>query len=85
MRLVATKAMLRITVHERGTVRQLHRLQPQAGITQRWSESKANAWYQDQPWLVGANYVPATAINQLEMWQAGTFDRQRIDKELRWA
>ena len=35
--------------------------------------------------LVGANYVPATAINQLEMWQADTFDPARIDLELGWA
>ena len=34
---------------------------------------------QAQPWLVGANYVPASAINELEMWQADTFDPKRID------
>src|SRR6478672_5073114 len=53
--------------------------------TQRWSEEKANAWYQQQPWLVGSNFIPATAINELEMWQADTFDPQEIDKELGWA
>ena len=52
---------------------------------ERWSEQKANAWYQQQPWLVGSNYIPATAINELEMWQAATFDPQQIDKELGWA
>ncbi|HLV87818.1 MAG TPA: hypothetical protein VKV39_12615 [Candidatus Sulfotelmatobacter sp.] len=52
---------------------------------QRWTESQANTWYEKQPWLVGSNYVPANAINQLEMWQAETFDPQRIDKELGWA
>src|ERR1035438_7589238 len=52
---------------------------------ERWSEQKANAWYQQQPWLVGANYIPASAINELEMWQAATFDPQKIDKELGWA
>ena len=36
--------------------------------TARWSEQKANAWYAQQPWLVGSNYVPKSAINQLEMW-----------------
>ena len=41
---------------------------------QRWTEKQANEWYSRQPYLVGANYVPATAINQLEMWQADTFD-----------
>lgn len=53
--------------------------------TSRWSEQQANTWYQQQPWLVGGNYMPATAINQLEMWQADTFDPGRIDKELKWA
>lgn len=51
----------------------------------RWSERKINEWYERQGWLVGANYVPASAINQLEMWQADTFDPKRIDLELGWA
>ena len=51
----------------------------------RWTEKAANDWYAKQPWLVGSNYIPATAINELEMWQADTFDPQRIDKELGWA
>ncbi|MGB0016219.1 MAG: hypothetical protein WBQ12_05900, partial [Candidatus Sulfotelmatobacter sp.] len=46
--------------------------------TVRWSEQSANEWYASQPWLVGSNYIPATAINQLEMWQADTFDPKRI-------
>ena len=29
--------------------------------------------------------MPASAINQLEMWQADTFDPARIDLELGWA
>jgi hypothetical protein len=52
---------------------------------QRWSEQQANAWYQKQPWLVGSNYIPSNAINELEMWQAETFDPLQIDKELGWA
>jgi len=52
---------------------------------ERWSEEKANDWYKHQPWLVGSNYIPADAINQLEMWQAASFDAQRIDNELGWA
>jgi len=52
---------------------------------QRWTEAKANAWYKEQPWLIGANYIPATAINELEMWQAESFDAKRIDLELGWA
>ncbi|MDQ4120261.1 MAG: cellulase family glycosylhydrolase [Acidobacteriota bacterium] len=53
--------------------------------TQKWSEQQANDWYRQQGFLVGANFVPASAINQLEMWQADTFDPQRIDLELGWA
>jgi Cellulase (glycosyl hydrolase family 5) len=52
---------------------------------QKWSEAKANEWYKNQPFLVGANYAPASAINELEMWQADTFDPKRIDLELGWA
>ena len=51
----------------------------------RWTEKAANDWYARQPWLVGSNYIPATAINELEMWQADTFDPKRIDLELGWA
>src|SRR5438094_7383813 len=53
--------------------------------TARWPEQKASAWYARQPWLVGSNYVPRSAINQLEMWQEATFDPVQIDKELAWA
>jgi len=52
---------------------------------QMWSADKANAWYQQHPWINGANFTPSTAINQLEMWQAATFDPATIDKELGWA
>ncbi len=51
----------------------------------QWSPEKAAAWYAKQPWQVGGNYVPSTAINQLEMWQAETFDPKTIDRELGWA
>jgi hypothetical protein len=51
----------------------------------RWSAERANAWYDKQRWPVGANFLPSTAINQLEMWQAETFDPQAIDRELGWA
>jgi len=52
---------------------------------QRWTEKAANEWYAKQPWLVGSNYAPAYAIDELEMWQADTFDPKRIDLELGWA
>ena len=51
----------------------------------RWSEERAKAWGGEHPWLVGCNFSPSGAINQLEMWQAASFDRQGIDRELGWA
>lgn len=56
-----------------------------AQTAQKWTSEKINDWYKSQPYLVGANYIPATAINELEMWQADTFDLKRIDLELGWA
>lgn len=56
-----------------------------AGAAEPWSTERANAWYRGKPWLVGSNYSPSTAINQLEMWQAETFDLATIDRELGWA
>jgi hypothetical protein len=56
-----------------------------AQARERWSPAQANAWYDRQPWLVGSNFVPSSAINELEMWQQDSFDPQRIDTELGWA
>jgi hypothetical protein len=47
-----------------------------------WPIEKAEAWSRAHPWLVGCNFAPSTAINQLEMWQAETFDPIIIDWEL---
>ncbi|MEO5807483.1 cellulase family glycosylhydrolase [Devosia sp.] len=51
----------------------------------RWSDEQIDAWYGKQPWLVGANFIPSDAANQLTMWQAETFNPDLIDKELGWA
>ena len=51
----------------------------------RWTEQKANEWYTQQPWLVGSNYIPRSAINELEMWQEATFNPEQINEELGWA
>ena len=59
--------------------------QPEPGKVDRWSEAQANAWYAQQPWPVGADFLPSTAINELEMWQADTYDPVTIDRELGWA
>ncbi|HEY6337611.1 MAG TPA: cellulase family glycosylhydrolase [Candidatus Sulfotelmatobacter sp.] len=58
---------------------------PASAQSPRWTEQRANAWYAHQPWLVGSNYVPKSAINQLEMWQEATFDPDQIDREFTWA
>jgi len=50
-----------------------------------WSAQKANDWYKQQGWLVGCNFLPSTAINQLEMWEAESFDTATINRELGWA
>ncbi len=52
---------------------------------EKWTEEEANSWYSKQPWLVGCNFSPSSAINQLEMWQEETFDPETIDRELEWA
>ncbi|NCT15687.1 MAG: 1,4-beta-xylanase [Flavobacteriaceae bacterium CG17_big_fil_post_rev_8_21_14_2_50_33_15] len=54
-------------------------------VSQKWSIEKANYWYNKHKWITGANFNPSSAINQLEMWQADTFDPDTIDKELGYA
>src|SRR3984957_4936734 len=56
--------------------------QTSAGPAEPWSAAQANSWYEKQPWLVGANFIPSNAINELEMFQAATFDPAINDKEL---
>ena len=56
-----------------------------AESTGPWPVEKANAWQKDHTWLVGCNYIPKSAINELEMWQPDTFDLPEIDRELGWA
>ena len=51
----------------------------------RWSRDRAVAWGEEVPWLLGANFLPSTAGNQLELWQDATFDPDTIDRELGWA
>ena len=67
--------ILLITINLRGN----------AQIEGKWSIEKANKWYGEHPWINGANFIPSTAINQLEMWQSSSFDPRTIDRELGWA
>ncbi|MCC7526437.1 MAG: cellulase family glycosylhydrolase [Chitinophagaceae bacterium] len=50
-----------------------------------WTKEQAKNWYTAQGWLVGCDFLPSSAINQLEMWQAATFDTATINRELGWA
>jgi hypothetical protein len=54
-------------------------------MRQTWSIEKAHQWYSEQPYLIGANFIPSSAINQLDMWQASTFDLDTIQRELGYA
>ena len=47
-----------------------------------WDINQATEWYEKQPWLVGCNFIPSTAINQLEMFQEDTFDKETIEHEI---
>lgn len=58
---------------------------PRTAVEGRWSSERAQDWYKQIPWLAGCNFIPSTAINQLEMWQEETFDPTTIDRELEWA
>lgn len=50
-----------------------------------WTETQASDWQKKWGWLRGSDFIPSTAINQLEMWQKETFDPTTIDKELGYA
>lgn len=56
-----------------------------ASGAERWSAEKARAWAADKGWIVGCDYVTASAINQIEMWQKETFDPKEMDRELAMA
>ena len=54
-------------------------------LAHRWPESRAKEWFEKHGWVVGCNYIPSNAINQLEMWQEDSFSPALIEKELAWA
>ncbi|MCX6923593.1 MAG: DUF4380 domain-containing protein, partial [Verrucomicrobia bacterium] len=51
----------------------------------QWLPNKAWTWYSQRPWQVGCNFLPSTAVNDVEMWRKQTFDARTIDRELGWA
>jgi hypothetical protein len=54
-------------------------------ISKRWSVTQAENWQKENGWIRGSNFIPSSAINQLETWQVGTFDTVTINRELGWA
>ncbi|MFZ9046951.1 MAG: cellulase family glycosylhydrolase [Cyclobacteriaceae bacterium] len=57
----------------------------QSDMDRRWSEAKVKKWFDSYDWFAGTNFSPSTAINQLEMWQAESFDIETIERELKWS
>ncbi|MBE7500166.1 MAG: glycoside hydrolase family 127 protein [Verrucomicrobiales bacterium] len=51
----------------------------------QWTPERAQTWYESRPWMVGCNFLPSTAVNDIEMWEPATFDAATIDRELGWA
>jgi len=51
----------------------------------QWSVERAQEWWRRQAWPVGCNFIPSTAVNQLQMWQAETFEPEIIEREIGWA
>jgi len=60
-------------------------MQPVHGIGGRWTAERAWRWYEAHTWLVGCNFVPSTAVNDVAMWQHTSFDAETIRRELGWA
>jgi hypothetical protein len=54
-------------------------------IPKRWSVEQAENWQKENGWIRGSNFNPSSAINQLETWQAESFDTTTINRELGWA
>lgn len=52
------------------------------GGNPRLADQAAWDWYKKQPWLVGTNFLPSTAANTTEFWQAESFDEPTIEREL---
>ena len=51
-------------------------------MKEQWSREQAQAWYEQKGWLCGFNYLPSTAVNWTDIWQAETFDAATIEREL---
>ena len=57
----------------------------EGGTHERWTTERAGAWAEASGWACGFNYVPSTAVNTTEFWQAESFDEATITREMEWA
>jgi hypothetical protein len=85
MRLVSLSLMLLLAVALFSPAQAQDDAEPVPGADGRWSMERAEKWYANHDWVVGANFVPSTAVNQIDMWQGFTFDPETIDRELGYA
>ncbi len=81
----ASSTLVRCTDGEAEDVRDPEHSPIEEGLPSRWTPERVTAWYERLPWPLGCNFVPSTAVNPLEMWDASTFDPETIDRELGWA
>ena len=58
-----------------------------AGRTGPWTADRAWKWYNEQPWIRGCNYMPASAANRVDQWQElGAEERfAEVERELELA
>ena len=54
-------------------------------VTGQWSPERANEWFASIPLPFGCNFLPSTAVNSTEMWQADSFGPATIERELQLA
>ena len=82
-----TDAVLQFTRHGLDIVKSSYpaRWTPPVPSEARWSAERARRWEEETGWLVGCNFTPSTAGNQLEVFQDETYDPETIDRELGWA
>ena len=41
--------------------------QKTVSVREVWTKEQANEWYKQWGWLRGCDFIPSTAINQMEM------------------
>ena len=54
-------------------------------MTGQWSPERANEWFASIPLPFGCNFLPSTAVNSTEMWQADSFGPATFEHELQLA